>query len=396
MFVDLGASPLSNSYLKPDQLDEMEPYYPLTVRVCTSCWLAQLPEIVRPAHIFEDYAYFSSYSDSWLKHSLAYAETMTQTLGLGRDHRVIELASNDGYLLQYFIQKGIPVLGVEPAANVAQVALAKGIPTLVKFFGVETARSMIGSGLRADLLIGNNVFGHVPDLNDFIAGMKLLLNPKGVITLEFPHLQRLMQENQFDTMYHEHFSYYSLIAAEQALARHGLRVFDVEELTTHGGSLRLFAGHVENAAQALSPRVVALREQEIASGLQRVDTYLAFAQRVVDTKFRLLEFLIQAKKEGKRIVGYGAPAKGNTILNYCGIRTDFIDYTVDRSPHKQGRFLPGSRIPIYAPDRIRADKPDYVFILPWNLRTEIVEQMSYIREWGGRFMVAIPSVEILP
>jgi len=344
VFIDLGASPLSNSYLRPEQLDEMEPFYPLTVRVCTTCWLAQLPVIVKPEHIFTEYAYFSSFSDSWLKHCEHYVKTVSTRFGIASSSRVIELASNDGYLLQYFVKNGVPVLGVEPAANVAQTALAKGIPTLVKFFGVETARSMVASGLSADLLIGNNVFGHVPDLNDFIGGFKIVLKPKGVITLEFPHLEKLIDHNEFDTIYHEHFSYYSFIAAEAALGRHHLKVFDVEELPTHGGSLRLYATHADNADQTASPAVKALREREIKAGYQTLKPYTQFARQVETTKQNLLTFLIEAKRAGKKVVGYGAPAKGNTLLNYCGIRTDFIDYTVDKNPRKQNTFLPGTRI----------------------------------------------------
>jgi len=393
-FIDLGASPLSNSYLKPEQIDDMEPFYPLNVRVCTNCWLAQLPMIVKPEHIFSDYAYFSSFSDSWLKHSEAYVEKVTPRFGITRNSRVIELASNDGYLLQYFIKKGIPVLGVEPAANVAQTALAKGIPTLVKFFGVETARSMVASDLSADLLIGNNVFGHVPDLNDFIGGFKIVLKPKGVITLEFPHLEKLIEHNEFDTIYHEHFSYYSFIAAEAALARHGLKVFDIEEQVTHGGSLRLYITHNENNDHAIEPCVNALREREIKAGYKTIEPYVQFAKQVENTKHKLLTFLIETKKAGKRVVGYGAPAKGNTILNYCGIRTDFIDYTVDKNPRKQGTFLPGTRIPVFSVEQIRQTKPDYLFILPWNIKNEIMEQMAYIREWGGQFVVAIPEVKV--
>lgn len=394
VFVDLGASPLSNSYLKPEQLDQMEPFYPLTVRVCTSCWLAQLPMIVRPEHIFTDYAYFSSFSSTWLEHCARYVESVTRRFGLNERCRVVELASNDGYLLQYFVQKGIPVLGVEPAGNVALTALAKGIPTLVKFFGVETARSMVASGLSADLLIGNNVFGHVPDLNDFVAGMKLLLKPQGIITLEFPHLERLIEHNEFDTIYHEHFSYFSFISAEAALARHGLRVFDVEELPTHGGSLRLYIAHSENDAQPTLPAVNHLRERELRAGFNTLEPYRRFAAQVERTKQSLLKFLISAKERGLKIAGYGAPAKGNTLLNYCGIRTDFIAFTVDKNPRKQGTYLPGTRIPVFPVEQIRAYKPDLLFILPWNIKDEVMQQMAYIREWGGRFFVAIPDVRV--
>lgn len=394
VFVDLGASPLSNSYLRPEQLDEMEPFYPLTVRVCDRCWLVQLPMIVKPETIFTDYAYFSSFSASWLDHCARYVEHVISRFGLTKESRVIELASNDGYLLQYFIQRGIPVLGVEPAGNVAQAALAKGIPTLVKFFGLETARSMVASGLSADLLIGNNVFGHVPDLNDFIAGLKIVLNPTGVITLEFPHLERLIEHNEFDTIYHEHFSYFSFIAAEAALARHGLRVFDVQELDTHGGSLRLFVAHAENAARPTLPSVTAMRDRELRAGFNTLEPYRRFAAKVERTKQNLLKFLIEAKERGLKIAGYGAPAKGNTLLNYCGIRTDFIAFTVDKNPRKQGVYLPGTRIPVFPVEHIRAYKPDLLFILPWNIKDEVMEQMAYIREWGGKFFVAIPDVQV--
>lgn len=394
--VDLGVMPLSNHYISPTKLDDMEPFYPMVVRICTTCWLAQLPSLVRPEHLFADYAYFSSYSDSWLAHSRRYVEAMIQRWSLGRDSRVVELASNDGYLLQYFIERGVPVLGVEPAANVAKVAQAKGVPTVVRFFGVETARQLVQEGQRADLLLGNNVLGHVPDLNDFIAGMKVLLQPTGVITMEFPHLMHLMEENQFDTIYHEHFSYLSFLAVEAAFARHGLVLFDVEELPTHGGSLRIYGRHAEDAGKPVSARVEELRARERRKGYDRLDTYRHFSTRVEETKRDLLTFLIQAKRAGKRVAGYGAPAKGNTLLNYCGVRTDLVEFTVDRSPHKQGLYLPGTRIPIRAPEAIREARPDYVLILPWNLRAEVMEQMADIRSWGGRFVVPIPRVQELP
>jgi SAM-dependent methyltransferase len=396
LFVDLGAAPLSNRYLTTDDLTAMEPTYPLTVFVCTDCWLVQLPASVAPEHIFSDYAYFSSYSESWLQHAEDYVAQMIDRFNLSSPHQVVEIASNDGYLLQYFVRRGIPAVGVEPAANVAAVAAAKGVPTLVRFFGTATADEMVRAAQTADLLIGNNVLAHVPDLNDFIAGMKRLLKPHGVITMEFPHLLRLMAGNQFDTIYHEHFSYFSLLAVEQAFRRNGLVVFDVEELSAHGGSLRIYAAHEENASQPIGPRVGEIRRQEVASGLDTLAAYDGFASRVEETKRALLAFLIDAKRAGKRVAGYGAPAKGNTLLNYCGIRQDFVDYTVDRSEHKQGRYLPGSRIPVFAPGRIRETRPDFVLILPWNLRDEIMSQMSEIREWGGRFVVPIPRVDVLP
>ncbi|MHB9000405.1 MAG: methyltransferase domain-containing protein [Thermoanaerobaculia bacterium] len=395
VFADLGMSPLSNSYLRADQLDEPEPFYPLTARVCAECFLVQLPAVETPEAIFSDYAYFSSYSESWLEHARRYCDEMGRRLGLGAESRVVEIASNDGYLLQFFAAAGIPVLGVEPAANVALAARQKGIETLVRFFGVDTAKDLAQGGMRADLIVANNVLAHVPDLNDFVAGMKILLARGGTITVEFPHLMRLMMERQFDTIYHEHFSYFSLITARRVFAAHRLEIVDVEELATHGGSLRIFARHAEDAGRA-GERVVALEKVEREYGLEDLATYAAFAERVRELKRALLAFLIRAREEGKRVVAYGAPAKGNTLLNFCGAGTDFIDYTVDRSPHKQGLFLPGTHIPIFAPDRIREDKPAYVLILPWNLKDEIMAQMADVRSWGGKFVVPIPDVEIIP
>lgn len=376
----------------------MEPSYPLHAYVCDRCFLVQLDEFVSPSVIFGDgaYAYFSSYSDSWLQHVRSYADMVTERFKLGSHSHVVELASNDGYLLQWFVKKGIPVLGVEPAANTAKVAEERGIPTVVRFFGTETARDLAAQGRYADLLLGNNVLAHVPNLNDFVGGMKILLSPSGVITMEFPHLQRLMEENQFDTIYHEHFSYFSFVTVERVFAAHGLTLFDVEELSTHGGSLRIFARHTEDATKPVGERVTALRAREKALGYEDLAIYARFAEQVKETKRKLLDFLIEAKRAGKHVVGYGAPGKGNTLLNYCGIRTDFLDYTVDRSPHKQGRFLPGTRIPILHPDRIAETKPDYVLILPWNLKDEITNQMSHIRSWGGRFVVPIPEATVLP
>jgi hypothetical protein len=394
-FVDLGMSPLCESYVPADQLNGMEAFYPLHVRVCEKCYLVQLEEYVSPEHIFTEYAYFSSYSDSWLKHASGYVEMITQRLRLGAEHLCVELASNDGYLLQYFVEKGIPVLGVEPAANVAKVAEKKGIPTLVEFFGTEVARHMVAQGQAADLVIGNNVLAQVPDLNDFVGGIRILLKPQGVATLEFPHLQQLMRENQYDTIYHEHFSYFSLITAEKIFAAHRLVLFDVEEIATHGGSLRIYVRHAEDATKSVTAAVAGLRERELAMKLNRMETYDLFSEQVKASKRAVLELLIQLRREQKQIVGYGAPGKGNTLLNYCGIRTDFLDYTVDRNPYKQGRFLPGTHIPIYAPERIRETRPDYILILPWNLRTEIVEQLGYVREWGAKFIVPIPEAKVL-
>jgi len=388
-------SPLCESYVPKERLDQVEAFYPLHVYVCDQCFLVQLEQYVSPEAIFTEYAYFSSYADSWVEHMRRYADMITERLSLSRDSLVVEVASNDGYLLQHFVKKGIPVLGVEPAANVARVATAKGIPTLVQFFGEETAREMVAGGLRADLICGANVLAQVPRPNDFVKGLQLLLKPGGVVTIEFPHLLRLMAENQFDTIYHEHFSYFSFLSAERIFAAQGLTVFDVEELPTHGGSLRLYARHAEEAARPVTSRARELRRQEIEAGLLRLETYARFAEQVRETKRRLLQFLIEVKRHGKTVVGYGAPGKGNTLLNYCGIRTDFIDFTVDRSPYKQGKFLPGTRIPIHHPDRIRETKPDYVLILPWNFKDEIVEQMAFIREWGGRFVVPIPEASIV-
>jgi len=387
-------SPLCESYLSADQLNQMEPFYPLHVLVCDRCFLVQLQEYVRAEYIFSEYAYFSSYSDSWLAHANAYTQKMTERFGLDLNSLVVELASNDGYLLQYFMANGIPALGIEPAANVAQVAIQKGVPTLVKFFNEDVARQLAAENKYADLLLGNNVLAQVPDLNGFVAGMKILLKPHGVITMEFPHLLRLMEQKQFDTIYHEHFSYFSFFTAQRIFAAHGLTFFDVEELTTHGGSLRIYARHAEDLSEAVSSRVDDLCAREQALGLDRVETYQLFARQVEAAKRNLLDFLVEVKRTGKSIVGYGAPGKGNTLLNYCGIRQDFIDYTVDRNPHKQGKFLPGSHIPILAPGRIQETKPDYVLILPWNLKDEIMHQLSYVREWGGKFVVPIPDVEV--
>jgi 2-polyprenyl-3-methyl-5-hydroxy-6-metoxy-1,4-benzoquinol methylase len=394
-FADLGMSPLANSYVKPEKVNAMEPFYPLHAYVCSQCWLVQLQMYETSEHIFSDYAYFSSYSDSWLAHAKAYTEKMRERFEFNAKSQIIEIASNDGYLLQYFKQAGIPVLGIEPAGNVAEVAIAAGIPTTVKFFGENTARELVQQGNSADLLLGNNVLAHVPDLNDFVKGMKIALKPTGVITMEFPHLQRLVDECQFDTIYHEHFSYFSFITVEQVFAKHGITLFDVDELPTHGGSLRIYGRHIEDASKPVSDRVVELREREARLGYKGLDLYQSFAEKVMATKRDILQFMIDARRQGKTIVGYGAPAKGNTLLNYCGIRTDMISYTVDRSPYKQGHFLPGTRIPIYAPEKISETKPDYVFILPWNLKDEVMKQMAPIREWGGKFVIPIPSVTVV-
>jgi hypothetical protein len=393
--VDLGMSPLCESYLSADQLNKMEPFYPLHVRVCHQCFLAQVEEYVSPDHIFTEYAYFSSFSETWLKHAADYVDTIVGRLKLDRTSLAVELASNDGYLLQNFVRKGIPALGVEPAANVAKVAVEKGVPTLVKFFGRETAKEMVVAGQQADVIIGNNVLAQVPDLNDFVGGIRLLLKPQGVATLEFPHLMKMMAENQYDTIYHEHFSYFSFIAAEKIFAAHDLTLFDVEELSTHGGSIRIYARHKEDTTKPVGKRVLELRSRELSAGFDRMETYSTFGEKVKESKRSLLEFLIQAKRAGKRVAGYGAPGKGNTLLNYCGIRTDFLDFTVDRNPYKHGKFLPGTHIPIFIPEKIIETKPDYVLILPWNFKDEIVKQMAVVREWGGKFVVPIPTVTII-
>ena len=394
-FADLGMSPLCETFLAAEELASMEPFYPLHVLVCESCFLVQLQEFVSPENIFSEYAYFSSYSDSWLSHARTYARKMVDRFGLNRDSRVVELASNDGYLLQYFVEQAIPVLGIEPAANVAKEAVRKDVPTLVKFFGLELARDLAREGTQADLIVANNVLAHVPDLRSFVAGMKTLLKPQGVITLEFPHLMRLMAGNQFDTIYHEHFSYFSFLTAKKVLAEFGLTVFDVEELPTHGGSLRVYARHAEDSSHPVAERVRELSDREQRAGFTSLDTYRSFDGQVKESKRKILAFLIEAKQSGKSIAGYGAPGKGNTLLNYCGIRTDFLDYTVDRNPYKHGKFLPGTHIPVFPPERIRQTQPDYVLVLPWNLRNEIRDQLSFIREWGGRLVVPIPDVEIL-
>jgi SAM-dependent methyltransferase len=395
VFADLGMSPLANSYLPPEAANSMEPFYPLRALVCGECFLVQLEEFQTPERIFSDYAYFSSYSSSWLDHSRRYSEQMIARLGLGDSSHVVEIASNDGYLLQFFHERQIPVLGIEPAANVAKVALQKGIPTLVEFFGEDTARSLAKES-AADLLLGNNVLAHVPDLNDFVAGMKILLKAGGVITMEFPHLMRLIEENQWDTIYHEHFSYFSFLTVSRVFEAHGLRLFDVEELPTHGGSLRIYGAHAEDREKPETDAARELRERERAAGLEELDTYLCYGRRVERDKRQILGFLIDLKEQGLSVVGYGAPAKGNTLLNYCGVGRDFVDYTCDLNPHKQGHFLPGSHIPIRSPEAIREERPDVVLILPWNLKDEIVEQLAFIREWGGRFAARTPELTLIP
>ena len=391
VFADLGVMPLSNAYVNPARALDPEPFYPLVAYVCGRCFLVQVPAVETPQHIFGDYAYFSSYSDAWLDHARRYTTAICERLTLGADSQVVEIASNDGYLLQFFRERGIPVLGIEPAANVGAVAREKGIETWTKFFGVETASAIRG---RADLLVANNVLAHVPDLNDFVEGMRIALAQRGTITIEFPHLLQIIRYSQFDTIYHEHFSYFSLLTVQAVLAAHGLSVIDVEQLPTHGGSLRVYAQHAELNVEP-SSRVQAIIAEERNAGLDDLATYRRFADGVRNCKRALLQFLIAAREEGKQVVGYGAPAKASTLLNYCGARTDFIDYTVDRSPHKQGLLLPGTRIPIHAPEKIAETRPDYVLILAWNLRDEIIEQMRHVREWGGKFVIPIPEVEVI-
>jgi SAM-dependent methyltransferase len=391
-FVDLGMSPLCESYVPLDKVNAMEPFYPLHVYVCDTCWLVQLEEYVKPEHIFTEYAYFSSYADSWVEHMRRYAVMISESLRLGKNSYVVEVASNDGYLLQHFVKLGIPVLGVEPAANVAKVAVEKGVPTLVRFFGEKTAREMAAER-KADLICGANVLAQVPDPNDFVKGLQILLKPGGTITIEFPHLMKLMNENQFDTIYHEHFSYFSWISAQTIFESQGLALFDVEEIPTHGGSLRVYAKH-QNDPRPKTERAEELEKREIEAGLNRIERYAGFTEQVKETKRKLLAFLIEARRAGKKVVGYGAPGKGNTLLNYCGIRTDFLDFTVDRSTYKQGKFLPGTHIPIHAPEKIKEARPDYVLILPWNFKDEIMQQMAFIRDWGGKFVVPIPETRV--
>ena len=393
--IDLGMSPLCQTHIKPEDLNKMEPFYPLHAFVCEQCFLVQLDEFASPTDLFEEYAYFSSYSDSWIEHARQYVEAVAGRFGLDRNNLVMEIASNDGYLLQHFVRKSVPVVGIEPAANVAKVAVEKGVRTDVMFFGSENAGRLAAKYRRPDLIIGNNVLAHTPFLNDFVRGLKVLLGPLGVVTMEFPHLLRLMQENQYDTIYHEHFSYFSFTTVEKVFAAQGLTLFDVEELPTHGGSLRIYARHDEDTTKPIGEAVRALKEEESRYGLTRLETYADFTERVNETKRALLSFLIEQKRAGRSIAGYGAPGKGNTLLNYCGIRQDFLDYTVDRSPYKQGKYTPGTRIPILAPDKIKETRPDFLLILPWNLQKEIVAQTAYIRSWGGKWIVPIPELSII-
>jgi SAM-dependent methyltransferase len=390
-FLSLGNAPLSNAYLTKEQYWEEEIYFPLDVYFCNQCYLVQIGEYGSPQKIFPaDYAYYSSYSESWLRHCRAYTEMIIRRLGLTKDSLVIEIGSNDGYLLQYFVERSIPVLGIDPAFKAAQTAIEKQIPTEVTFFNTRFAESLSSQSQRPNLIIGNNVLAHNPDLHDFIAGLKILLHPDGVITLEFPHLLQLLERNQFDTIYHEHFSYLSLNAVSRLFQSHGLQLYDLDVLPTHGGSVRIYVKHCEDNSKALSSRITEMLDLEEKSGLLQNDIYQQFAKKVHRLKRELLNLLIDIKNQGLKIVGYGAPAKGNTLLNYCGIRTDFLEYTVDRSPSKQNKFLPGTRIPIKAPSSIASDQPEYVLILPWNLKDEISQELSYIREWDGKFILPIP------
>jgi SAM-dependent methyltransferase len=393
--VDLGMHPLCESFLPEEQIDTMEPFYPLHAWVCHECFLVQINDYVTADHIFDEYAYFSSFSSTWLQHASDYVTAMTDRLGLDENSFVVELASNDGYLLQYFVERGIPCLGIEPAKNVAQAAIDKGVPTDVSYFGVAKAKEMVANGQMADLVCGANVLAQVPDLNDFVAGIPMILKPGGTVTIEFPHVMKTIEENQFDQIYHEHFCYFGLISAEAVFAGHEMTIFDVEELWTHGGSLRIHARHAADEFRPVSERVHELRAREEAAGFRDVAMYARFEEQVRETKRKLLELLIEAKRAGKTVVGYGAPGKGNTMLNYCGIRQDFIDFTVDRNPYKHGRYLPGTHIPIHPPEKIDEVRPDYILILPWNFKDEILEQLAYAREWGAKFIVAIPEATVL-
>ncbi len=392
--IDLGKSPLCESFLAAEQLETMEPFYPLHVRTCSRCWLGQLPAFVAPEEIFGEYAYFSAFSDSWVEHARSYAEMISERLDLSTESLVVELASNDGYLLQHFVPKGIPVLGIDPAANVAQAAEDRGVPTLVEFFGTELAQRLAGEGRQADLVIGNNVLAQVPNLNDFVEGVRILLAQGGTATFEFPHLARLLEGLQYDTIYHEHFSYFSLFTIREVLAAHRLVVVDVEELSTHGGSLRVYAAH-EGDPRTPTDAVAELLAREDAEGLRDPETYRLFAERVKESKRALVSLLIELRRDGKQVVGYGAPGKGNTLLNFCGIRTDFLDYTVDRNPYKHGRFTPGTHIPIHPPERIAETRPDVILILPWNLAAEISVQLAYTADWGAKLAVPIPTATLL-
>ncbi len=395
-FVDLGFSPPSNAFLTAAQLNEPETFYPLKIMVCEKCFLVQIDEFAKHDAIFNsDYVYFSSYSKSWLAHAEAYTHQMIDRFGYNKNHQVIEIASNDGYLLQYFKQKGVPVLGIEPTSNTAEAAKEKGIDSVVDFFGVRLAKELVAKNIKADLLLGNNVLAHVPDINDFVGGMKIILTREGVITMEFPHLMQLIDKNQFDTIYHEHFSYLSLSTVKQIFEAQGLVLFDVEEIPTHGGSLRIYAKHATDKTKSISKNVSALLKKEIKKGLNNIKAYEAFQPRALKVKVDVWAFLLKQHKAGKKVVAYGAAAKGNTLLNYCGISSDMIAFVVDANPHKQNKFLPASHIPVVNEAHLKAEKPDFVIILPWNLSTEITQQLSYIREWGGKFVIPIPHLKTI-
>jgi SAM-dependent methyltransferase len=395
-FVDLGKSPLCESYLSAEQLDQVERFYPLHVEICAECLLVQLPSLVPVSEIFTDYAYFSAYSDGWVAHAAKYVDLVTERLGLDERNLVLELASNDGYLLQHFVRKGIPALGVDPAANVAAAARERGVETIVDFFDARLASRLVAEGRAADLVVANNVLAQIPELNDFVAGIEMVLAPHGVVTVEVPHVVRLVEGLQFDTIYHEHYSYFSLTTLVRLFADHGLEIFDVEELASHGGSIRIYGKRVRDEVHRAEPTVDAILAAERKGGYDTLAGYRDFGDRAAETKWRLLELLIDLRRDGKRIAGYGAPGKGNTLLNYCGIRTDLLEFTVDRNPYKQGKFLPGTHIPIYAPELIQEERPDYILILPWNLEREITEQLSYVRDWGARLIIPIPSPRIVP
>ena len=394
LFLDLGETPSANSFLKQEDLSS-EKLYPLRVFICSKCFLVQIPEIITPNELFSDYAYFSSFSDTWLEHAKDYVDMMIERFHLNHSSQIIEIASNDGYLLKYFVQKGIPVLGIEPASNVAETAIKNGVPTLKKFFNTNTANKIKEKDGLADILLGNNVLAHVPDINDFIVGMKILLKPNGIITMEFPHLLQLIENTQFDTIYHEHFSYFSFITIQEIFISKGLEIFDVEEISTHGGSLRIFVKHSDNKLLEIKESVESLVKKEKEYGLDNMLTYLDFSKKIENVKNKINNFLETVKSEGKSVICYGAPAKGNTLLNFCSISSNQIEYTVDRNPHKQGLFLPGSHIPIKSVTTIQETKPDYIIILPWNIKDEIMDQMKDIRTWGGKFVIPIPEVKIL-
>lgn len=394
-FLDLGVSPLANSFIKEKNLKKMEPFYPLHTYVCHNCFLVQLKEFETPSHIFRDYAYFSSFSESWLMHAHKYVEMAMEKFKLTTDSQVIEIASNDGYLLQYFQKQKIPVLGIEPAENVAAIAESKGIPTIVEFFGEVMGEKLVKQGRRADLIVANNVLAHVPDIHDFVIGLKILLKEHGVITIEVPHVMELISQKQFDTIYHEHFSYFSVSTVKDIFLEHGLKIFHVEQFSTHGGSLRIFVNHEQDISRPINSSVPLLIEQENKFGINQIETYMKFSEEIKQMKLDIIQFFLETKEQGKQIAGYGAPAKGNTFLNYCGIGKDFISYTVDKNHFKQGLYLPGTRIPIRGPEEIRLTKPEYVLILPWNLKEEIMEQNAYIRDWGGKFIILIPKIMVL-